>query len=328
MGRNMDAIVVDTEATGRECIKYLKEQRFEPETFIPLDSVRTKPLNETLREIRQPYGVKLVFDVIKFEPPAIKKALLYACGNALVCESTEDARQVAFSGNQRLKAVSLNGTMFEKSGILSGGLGDLKAKARRWDEKALTNLKNRKEELLEELKEMQKSKDVKRKESDLTTIKSSIGGLENRIKYSKNDYESTKEKHIKANERDIMNRKSELELFEPRILEIQDRMEARAAQIVKIKDKRNKVEDEIFADFCAAIGVENIRQYEEKELKSQQDRAKKRLEFENQKSRLQNQLAYERFVLWKMLQIEFLQLNIGFFLFTEQKSSKIKAMLI
>ena len=296
MGRNMDAIVVDTEATGRECIKYLKEQRFEPETFIPLDSVRTKPLNETLREIRDPYGVKLVFDVIKFEPPAIKKALLYACGNALVCESTEDARLVAFGGNQRLKAVSLNGTMFEKSGVLSGGLGDLKAKARRWDEKSLTNLKNRKERLLEELKEMQKSKDVKRKESDLTTIKSSIDGLENRIKYSKNDYESTKEKHIKANERDIMNRKSELELFEPRILEIQDRMEARAAQIVKIKDKRNKVEDEIFGDFCAAIGVDNIRQYEEKELKSQQDRAKKRLEFENHKSTLQNQLAYERYV--------------------------------
>ena len=294
MGRNMDAIVVDTEVTARECIKYLKEQQLEPETFIPLDSIRTKPLNETLREIRDPPGVKLVFDVVKFEPNCVKKALLFACENALVCETVEDARKVAFSGHQRYRTVALNGTMFDKSGIISGGLGDLKLKAKRWDEKELTRLKNEKDKLLDELKEMQKSKDVKRKEAELSSIKSSIDGLENRIKYSKNDYDSTKEKQIKANERDIATLKNEIELFEPRILEIQDRMDARATQILKIKAKRNKVEDEIFAEFCAAIGVENIRQYEEKELKTQQDRAKKRLDFENQKSRLQNQLAYER----------------------------------
>ena len=36
------------------------------------------------------------------------------------------------------------------------------------------------------------------------------------------------------------------------------------------------------------------RQYEEKQLKGQQERAQRRLEFANQESRLQNQLAYER----------------------------------
>jgi len=46
------------------------------------------------REIRQPANVKLVFDVIRYDPPVIKKALLYACGNALVCETVDDARQV------------------------------------------------------------------------------------------------------------------------------------------------------------------------------------------------------------------------------------------
>ena len=35
------------------------------------------------------------------------------------------------------------------------------------------------------------------------------------------------------------------------------------------------------------------RQYEEKQLKGQQERDRKRLEFNNQVSRLQNQLAYE-----------------------------------
>lgn len=37
LGKNMDAIIVDSEKTGRDCIQYIKEQRGEPETFLPLD---------------------------------------------------------------------------------------------------------------------------------------------------------------------------------------------------------------------------------------------------------------------------------------------------
>lgn len=55
------------------------------------------------RDIREPKNVKLVIDVIRYDPPVIKKALLFACGNALVCESVEDARKVAFQGPERHK---------------------------------------------------------------------------------------------------------------------------------------------------------------------------------------------------------------------------------
>jgi structural maintenance of chromosome 1 len=49
MGKNLDAIVVDTEAVAIECIKYLREKKAGVGTFIPLDIIRTKPLNERLR---------------------------------------------------------------------------------------------------------------------------------------------------------------------------------------------------------------------------------------------------------------------------------------
>ena len=65
--------------------------------------------------------MKVVVDVIRYDPPSIKKALLFACGNALVCETVEDARKVAFGMNERHKAVSLDGTLFQKSGVISGG---------------------------------------------------------------------------------------------------------------------------------------------------------------------------------------------------------------
>lgn len=63
-------------------------------------SEKVKPTDEKLRELR---GAKLVIDVIRYEPPQIKKALQYACGNALVCENVEDARRIAFGGPYRHK---------------------------------------------------------------------------------------------------------------------------------------------------------------------------------------------------------------------------------
>ena len=58
------------------------------------------------REIKDPKNVKLVVDVIRYDPPCIKKALLFACGNALVCETVEDARKVAFNLTERHKVIS------------------------------------------------------------------------------------------------------------------------------------------------------------------------------------------------------------------------------
>ena len=60
LGRNMDAIIVDTEKVARQCMGYMKEQRAEPETFLPLDYIDAKPINDRLREITEPRGVKYV----------------------------------------------------------------------------------------------------------------------------------------------------------------------------------------------------------------------------------------------------------------------------
>lgn len=92
----MEAIIVDTEKTARRCIQILKEQRLEVETFLPLDYLQAKPLKQRLRDIKEPKHVKLVYDVLKFEPPEIEKAVLFATNNALVCETPEDAMKVAY----------------------------------------------------------------------------------------------------------------------------------------------------------------------------------------------------------------------------------------
>ena len=59
MGKNMDAVIVDEEKVAIECIAYLKEKKCPPETFIPLDTVRTKPVREALRTLACTHGTRL-----------------------------------------------------------------------------------------------------------------------------------------------------------------------------------------------------------------------------------------------------------------------------
>lgn len=48
------------------------------------------------RDIQEPKNVKLLFDVLRFEPPSIHRAVLFVTNNALVCETPEDASRVAY----------------------------------------------------------------------------------------------------------------------------------------------------------------------------------------------------------------------------------------
>merc|ERR1719346_246722 len=292
LGRYMEAILVDTEGTARQCIQYLKDQMLEPETFLPLDYIQAKPLKERLRNINNPKGVKLLYDVLQFEPQDIKRAVLFVTNNSLVCETPEDAMKVAYEmdDGQRYDAVALDGTFYQKSGIISGGSMDLARKAKRWDDKHVSTLKARKEKLSEEMRQAMKSS---RKESEIQTIQSQVQGLETRLKYSLTDKDATIKK-IEKLEKEMEKMRSDLEKVAPAVREVEATMRKREQQIEATKDKMNTVEDRVFKDFCRNIGVSNIRQYEERELKTQQQRAKKKLEFENQINRITTQLEYEQ----------------------------------
>merc|ERR1712223_893485 len=292
LGRYMEAIVVDTESTARQCIQYLKDQMLEPETFLPLDYIQAKPLKERLRNITTPKGVKLLYDVLRYEPQDIKRAVLFVTNNSLVCETPDDAMKVAYEleDGQRYDAVALDGTFYQKSGIISGGSVDLAKKAKRWDDKQVSTLKAKKEKLTEELRKAMKNS---RKESEIQTIKSQINGLKTRLKYSVTDRDNTKKKIYKLQD-EVEKMTSQQDSFEPEISKIEKVLRERETEIEETKSSMNTVEDRIFSKFCSQIGVTNIRQYEERELKTQQDREKKKMDFENQINRISNQLEYER----------------------------------
>uniref|UniRef100_A0A674EX54 Structural maintenance of chromosomes protein n=1 Tax=Salmo trutta TaxID=8032 RepID=A0A674EX54_SALTR len=289
-GRYMNAIVVSSEKVARDCIRFVKEERAEPETFLPIDYLDVSPLNERLRGVR---GAKMMVDVVQCSPtaPQLKKVIQFVCGNALVCETLKEARAIAFDGPERLKTVALDGTMFSKSGVISGGSSHLRSKARRWDEKDMTKLKELKEQLTAELRGLVK---LKRKEPELKQIQSQAQGVQTRLKYSRTELDTLHKKSIPNCHAEMSRLEAELANVESQLEMQKENMEVKELEMKKLQDRINQMEDVVFSDFCAEIGVANIREYEQEHLKQQQDVDRKRLEFESQRTCLKAQLEYEQ----------------------------------
>jgi structural maintenance of chromosome 1 len=118
LGRHFDAVVVDSEKTAKECIQYLRDQRAGQATFIPLDTIQVKTVNSNLKGLHR--GVRLAIDTIEYDS-AVERAMSYVCGNSVVCDDLEIARFVCYQKGIETKAVTLDGTVIHKGGLMTGG---------------------------------------------------------------------------------------------------------------------------------------------------------------------------------------------------------------
>src|ERR1700735_815261 len=94
--------------SSAECVcfhphKYMRNQRAGQATFIPLDTIQVKPINDKFRSFAK--GARLAVDVVQHEA-AIERAIHHACGNALVCDTMEVARYVCYEKGQEVKGSS------------------------------------------------------------------------------------------------------------------------------------------------------------------------------------------------------------------------------
>ncbi|VDM55213.1 unnamed protein product [Angiostrongylus costaricensis] len=291
--KHMMSIVCDSEDTARDAIMYLKvmffkiiiivaqEQRYPSETFLPYKGLVVSPVSEKLRELTYTKRVKLVYDVIRCSHPAARKALLFASGNAVICETAEDARTLAYgtTGGDRYNAVTLDGTMFQENGVIGGGGSELQIRAKKWEENALRfrshglihvvllffcyiffrKLHERRVQLLEE----------------------------------SNTLHRTRKNEMDVEMQSFLNNHT-LTRFQPKIKEIEERMVKRRREIEKLEEKSHAIADDVFASFCCKIGIKNIREYEEREMRFHQERIGRIREIENELDRIRGEVGYLR----------------------------------
>lgn len=285
LGGNLDAIVVDREKTALECIQYLREQRAPPSTFLPLDTLVVKPINDRYRSFAK--GARLAMDVVQYDQ-YLERAIQYACGNALVCDTVDIARHICYDKNQEVKAVTLDGTVIHKSGLITGGSTGA-SPSQRWEEQEVEGLRRQRDQLLAQLADLQKEK---QSGFSADSIRSEIDRLEDKLRVCK--------EALHAAERRSLDKQTEMKHVDesiaevtPRLDELQSRLDKLEEEMQNVETEVHEVEDEVFATFCDELGIENIRVYDEQTSRITQEFNEVRLRFATQISKIENSLSYE-----------------------------------
>ncbi|KAI6215897.1 hypothetical protein M3Y94_00438600 [Aphelenchoides besseyi] len=287
--KHMNSIICDTDETARLCISHLRTQRHAPETFLPLNSLDVHPLNESLRSLTNPPNVKLIYDVVQCTIPEVRKAVQFACGNALVTDNAEQARQLAYGADGH-RAVALDGTLFQPNGVISGGGSDLKARAKRWDEQLIRKLKEEQRVLMEKLNTLKANS---KRELDVEMKRRQIHSLESRIPYTTREIKN-RTQQLQSLEINLEQYQSEVEIIQTRIADKEVQIAERNEKIENAEHEKSDQEDKVFAEFCERIGVKHIREYEEGELHFFQEMERQLSECDAKISKLENELDYLR----------------------------------
>ncbi|ORY83359.1 cohesin complex subunit psm1 [Neocallimastix californiae] len=287
LGRNLDAIVVDDNKTAIECIQYLKEKRIGTSTFIPINSISVKPINEKYRSYVK--GAHLAIDVIQYDS-IYEKVIQFICGNSMVCDDLSIAKEICYNRKQEIKVVTLNGVVIHKTGMITGGQSGISRQAKRWEEKQIEELKVMKEDLDKKLNEIARSK---YKTSRIEYLNSEISSYQTKITFIKQDL-NTLEKRIESSQKEADYTLKEIAKLEPLSSKLKIDINNANYKIDVTTNKINAITDEIFHDFCRKIKVKNIREYEENQQRITTEINEKRLEFTTQQSKLSSQLVFQK----------------------------------
>ncbi|KIW96762.1 uncharacterized protein Z519_02153 [Cladophialophora bantiana CBS 173.52] len=286
LGRHFDSVVVDTEATAKQCIEYLRDHRSGQATFIPLDTIQVKALNSNLKGMHK--GMRPAIDTVDYDQ-SVARAISYACGNSIICDDLNIAKDLCYNRHVDAKAVTLDGNVIHKSGLMTGGRGRDQP-TRRWDEAEVDRLNKLKDKLMEDFAALPQESSRRAEEQ---TLQNELAGLESKLRYAKEELEALN-KNLQSKMREVDHAKRQLAEERPKMRQEENKLEKIDEDISDYQESVNNVENEIFADFCQKHGFDDIRDYEARQGSLQQEAAQKRLEFVTQKARIEGQLSFEK----------------------------------
>ena len=271
MGGRMKNIVVDDVDVARTCIDYLKSARAGSATFLPLDKMKSAP--SSLKLPKEKGVIDYAINLIDFDDKYLD-AFFYALGDTLIVEDYDCAKRLI--GKFRL--VTLDGSLFEKSGAITGGdRRDTGLKFSQNQDEELNKYKSRFAELQKQYQSLEATrKELEAKQekiranysNTMTALNGAKIELNNLNNNSQNNEQKIEEynKTIKENEPKIQAIEKKLEKYEEKLVDLNDKMLVLQDKITEIESKMTEGELKKLKEMTAAI-ENQIKEYQNKILK-------------------------------------------------------------
>ena len=120
LGGNIQNIVTKDEATAKEMIQFLKENRFGRATFLPLTSVKGKENPKVKEALKEPGVLGLASELVKTEEQ-YRDVAAYLLGRVIVAKDIDAAIALARKHHYSLHIVTLEGEYLSPGGSMTGG---------------------------------------------------------------------------------------------------------------------------------------------------------------------------------------------------------------
>ncbi|XP_031392590.1 structural maintenance of chromosomes protein 2-1-like [Punica granatum] len=121
-GGKLFNVVVDTENTGKQLLQNGQLQR--RVTIIPLNKIQANTVPPRVQhaaaKVVGKENAEVAISLVGYDEE-LKSAMEYVFGSTFVCKSIDAAKEVAFSSEIRTPSVTLQGDIFQPSGLLTGG---------------------------------------------------------------------------------------------------------------------------------------------------------------------------------------------------------------
>ena len=294
LGKHMDAVVVEDTNTAKECIQWLKNKFLPPMTFLPLRNLKvsTKPLINLGGAASSSPSAKLAYDIIQFDQK-FERVVRFVCGNTIVCESHSEAKALAYNGRSRHKVVTVDGTLFDKAGTITGGRGSqgMERLMQRWEEGHMMEVKQSYSRLEKELVQLPP---LSRMIAEEQENEKEIETMTEALKEVKTVLKTREEKKAGVLEAIKTVKEKKKQKILPVLHEKRKSVEELRKEEEKVEKKMNEVADRIFSKFSKKIGVSNIREYEEGRMREEKERQEMKMELNLELSKIRSQLEYAR----------------------------------
>lgn len=183
--------------------------------------------------------------------------------------------------------MTLEGTIIHKTGMMTGG-PSMQEGAKAFDEQAWQGVQRERDQCMAQLKEVQQEKyeldDEDELHASLTRAQSSLAAVRDEAA----DLVRRKA-DVAAECTTLASTRAELDA---QLREGQEALAAVASQVASLEARLHAADDEVFSEFCARIGVANVREYEAQQLQLTQALATATQDQQRHLSRLAHQRTF------------------------------------